>query len=80
VSTVRTYTALLKQLAQSIGKIAAIQNLHHDVPRAKEPRPRTKIATPEQISALLANARPWMRVFITIATADANPPLAWRVP
>jgi integrase/recombinase XerD len=68
-STVHTYTVYLKQLARAIGSIAGLPNLHREVPRAKQPQPRTTILTTAEISALMANAPPWFRVFLTIATA-----------
>jgi integrase len=68
-STTWQYTCYLRMLARSIGQIAEIPGLHRDVPRVKMPRPRTEILTPEEISALLTNADPWMRVFLTLTTA-----------
>ena len=69
VSTVWQYTVYLRMLARHIGRASGQPDLHRDVPRVKFPKPRTIILTVEQISALLTNAAPWMRVFITLSCA-----------
>lgn len=68
-STVWTYTCYLRMLARTLGELAGQQGLHREVPRAKVPRPRTQIVSSEQIASLLANAEPWLRVFITLCCA-----------
>jgi len=63
------YTCYLRILARTIGELTGNPGLHRQVPKLRRPRPRTQIATTDQLSAMLANAEPWMRVFITLALA-----------
>lgn len=56
-------------LVSSIQRTAGLDGLSKQVPRAKAPRPRTEILTGAEISAMLSNAKPWMRAFITLTAA-----------
>jgi len=71
VSTTHYYTRQLKVLARHLTAISGVQGLADHIPKAKTPHPRTEIATPAEIAAILAKAKPWQRV-ITLLAAHAG--------
>jgi integrase len=62
-ATQHQLTNYLRMLARWMG-IDAV-----DVPKVRQPRPRTVIITPEELQRALAAAPAWLRVFITFCTA-----------
>jgi len=68
-STVWTYTVYLKMLAREISAVSGVAGLAKHIPRARTPEPRKETLTAAELSALLANAEPWFRVFITLCAA-----------
>lgn len=65
------WTLYLRRLVRNIAAIGKRPDLLQAVPKAKKPGPRTVIAEPGEIEAMLRVAPPWLRVIILLASHAA---------
>jgi integrase len=70
-ATTHRYRQALLQMVKHIAHFTGNHHLIREVPRTTDPGPRTTIATAEEITRLVANAAPWMRCFLLLATSLA---------
>ena len=65
-STASTRRKELRRLLHWLVKLGAAPELTTLLTQARQPRPRTTIATPEELTALHRNACPWMRCYLAL--------------
>jgi integrase len=66
-STLKNYASAFRQLVAQIGAATNRPYLHQSVPIVDRGSPRRVIATPEELTALLAAAPTWLRVIVLLA-------------
>ena len=70
-NTLTRYVQTLRKLARDIEAIAHCPGIARAIPRVPGKRPRTTIADPTELTALLAQAKPWLRCAILLASHAA---------